>query len=252
MISKNQLTQTVELLKPTTAATAETSNNWNVETATNENPFKETKILLTPADAWNHWTGDTYNEKIQKLIDTDTEYYCNEYFYYNNLLLIDGDVKVYLVHNWNNGDILNNLRIELIPEYNPLLNKLPREAQDYFKNYNYSPYYYDIGDEALDFLTYQIMQDFLEVQDIKDTITSKDILNIIGEQSPEHYQVIKTADYNELLQDIITAYNTLITELLQEVDEELQEKYYEEIYYPAEEAAYNNLLDQLPEYTHKL
>lgn len=244
MITQNQLTQEIKLIKPT----GSTSNIWSVEAAANENPFKETKILLTPQEVIDHQSGGIFIQEVQDFIESETEFYSNEYFYYNNLELIDLDYKIELTNNYNYNDIFKNIRITLKPEYNPLLELLPGDARDYFKNYNYSPYYYDIGDESIDFLTYSLLEEYIETDDIKDQLQDCDILNIIGQQDQDHQAIIKTANYKDLLEDIKTAWSKLIKRIREEIDEAIHEKYYEEVYYPAEETGYNNLLEQTPIY----
>lgn len=251
-IKEIQSINKIEIIKPTPAtAENENGNNWNIKEAEILNPNKTDKILLTIEDALQHMEGEIYIEKVQELIDTSTEYYIQEFFYYNNLELINNDLKVYLTNNWRHEEFIQNLKIECLPEYNPLLERMQLDPEDY---YQIEKYYRPTPEsESIDFLTYYIMEEYLEQQDtIKTEITDIDILKIIRTLDQDQQELLRQVNYKELFQDIQEAYKKLITDILEESQEALQDKYYEEIYYPALEYAERDLLNQLPEYIHNL
>lgn len=223
-------------------------NLFNVTAATAANKYNENEIILTPTLLEQHITGVTENNKLQELIDNYTEFYITDYFYYNNLELVDSDVKIQLLHNYRNEIIWDNIEIELIPEYNPLLERLPADAQYYF---NIEPaFYYQVEEEALDFLTFSIMQEYLEGQ-VKLELSSKDIIQVIGVQAPEHREIIRQANILELIEDIQKAYDSLIQDLDQEIQEGLENEYYDLIW-ECETLAIQNIQQQLPEYIKNL
>ncbi|MBO6243787.1 MAG: hypothetical protein J6O41_04385 [Clostridia bacterium] len=223
-------------------------NLFNVTAATAANKYNENEIILTPTLLEQHITGVTENNKLQELIDNYTEFYITDYFYYNNLELVDSDVKIQLLHNYRNEIIWDNIEIELIPEYNPLLERLPADAQYYF---NIEPaFYYQVEEEALDFLTFSIMQEYLEGQ-VKLELSSKDIIQVIGVQAPEHREIIRQANILELIEDIQKAYDSLIQDLDQEIQEGLENEYYDLIW-ECETLAIQDIQQQLPEYIKNL
>lgn len=214
---------------------------WNVTTAEANAPGNTNPVILTPAIWEQYWNGEEIPQ-LRKAIDSSTEYYLLDYFHYNNYLLVDSDIKIYLTSYYRQDDWKDNLLIETQPEYNALYNELPGTARDYFKvSEDYTPYYFNVEDEALDFLTWTIMEDNLEGSDWKDTITDKDIITAIGLQSKDHQEIIRTANYRELLDDIKNTYNKIIREYMQESQEALYNKFYDEIYFQAQEAAENDV-----------
>ena len=235
----------MEILKPT--AGNETRNQWNIKQAEEQNPYKTNKILLTIKDALDHINGNIYLDKVQDTLDSSTEYYVTDYFYYNNLLVVDSDLKIYLTSNWRHEEFIQNLKIECIPEYNPLLEKMQLDPEDYFqieKYYRPTP-----ESESIDFLTYYTMEEYLEQQDtIKTEITDIGILKIIRTLDQDQQELLRQVNYKELFQDIKQAYKKLVSDLLEEVEQELQDKYYEKIYYPCQETAEQELLERLPLY----
>ena len=214
-----------------------TAELWNVEAATRAAPGATGPIILTPAIWKQYWNGKEIPQ-LTKAIDSSTEYYILDYFHYNNYLLIDSDIKIYLTSYYRQDDWKDNLLIETQPEYNALYNELPGGARDYFTvSEDYNPYYINVEDEALDFLTWTIWSDNLEGSDWKDIINDKDIITAIGLQSKDHQEIIRTANYRELLDDIKNTYNRIIQEYIQESQEALYNKFYDEIYFQALEAA---------------
>ena len=228
---------------------AKNENLFNVEAAA-ANKYTENEILITTDMLEKHITGEVERPEIQKAIEAETEFYLNDYFYYNNLELVDQDVKIQLLHNWRNESIWDNIEIELIPEYNPLLERLPAGAEYYF---NIEPaFYYQVEEEALDFLTYSIMQEYLEGRDdIRTSISSKDIIQVIGVQAPEHREIIRQTNILELIDDIQNAYYTLIDDLEDQIQEGLENEYYD-LLYDCEDIAIRNISEQLPEYIKNL
>ena len=201
-------------------------------------------IILTPEIYLNLiYNGEELPEQAQKYISSSIEYQITDYFHYNNLELIDSDLKVYLTSNYRRENFQDNLKIECIPDYNPLLERLPADEAYYF---NCEPAYYrTVESEALDFLTYHIMEEYLE-SEFKTNISKLDILRVLRTEDKDHQKIYRQADTVELLEDIQTAFKKLTSEILEEAQEELQEKYYEELYYPCQEYAEQELLEELP------
>lgn len=222
-----------------------TAELWNVTAAEETAPGTTAPVILTPAIWEQYWNGEEIPQ-LREAIDSSTEYYICDYFHYNNYLLVDSDIKIYLTSYYRRDDWKDNLLIETQPEFNILYNELPAEAPDYFniKSYEYHPYYRDEGDEALDFLTWTIMEDNLEGSDWKDTLKDKDIINAIAAQSKDHQKIIRTSNYRELLDDIKNTYNRIIQEYLQESQEALYNRFYDDIYFQALEAAENDVYNQ--------
>lgn len=220
-----------------------TTEYWNVTTAEATTPGNTDPVILTPAVIENHFNGEEIPQ-LTKAIDSLTEWYICDYFHYNDYLLVDSDIKVYLTSYYRRDDWKDNLKLETNSNYNILLDKLPADAPDYFniKSYDYTPYYNDEGDDALDFLTWTILEDNADGDHFKDIITDKNITAAIRQQTPEHQEIIRTANYQELFQDIKTAYNKIIKEYLQESQEALYNNFYDEIYYPNQEAAELNII----------
>lgn len=217
---------------------------WNVETWTTKAPGNTNSIILTPAVWEQYYNGEEIPE-LQKAIESSTEYYILDYFHYNNYLLIDSDIKVYLTSYYRRDDWKDNLLIETNPEYNVLYNELPGDAEYYFKTGpDYNPYIWNVEAEALDFLTWTIWSDNLEGSDWKDTITDKDIINAIALQDPHHQEIIRTSNYTELFTDIKTTYNKLIRQYLEESQEAIYNKFYDEIYIQAQESAEQDIYNQ--------
>lgn len=217
---------------------------WNVTTAEANAPGNTDPVILTPAIWEQHWNGEEIPE-LQKAINAATEYYIMDYFHYNNYLLVDSDIKIYLTSYYRRDDWKDNLLIETNPEFNILYNELPADAEYYFKTGpDYNPYIWNVEAEALDFLTWTIWSDNLEGSDWKTSITDKDIITAIGQQAPDHQEIIRTSNYRELLDDIKTTYNRIIQEYIQESQEALYNKFYDEIYFQALEAAEQDIYNQ--------
>ena len=218
---------------------------WNVEAATTTAPGNTKPQILTPAVIEQYYNGEEIPE-LTAAIESLTEYYIIDYFHYNDYLLVDSDIQVYLTSYYRRDDWKDNIRLEINANYNILLDKLPADAPDYFniKSYEYTPYYRDEGDDALDFLTWSILEDNLEGTTWKDTITNKDITAAIAAQDQEHQEIIRSANYGELLEDIKNTYHQLIQEYLTEAQEALSEKFFEEVYLEALEAAEQETINQ--------
>lgn len=220
------------------------AESWNVEAAEATAPGNPDPVILTPAIIRDHFQGVEVPQ-LQKAIDDLTEWYIIDYFHYNNYLLVDSDIKIYLTSYYRRDNWKDNLLIETNPDYNILYNELPADAEYYFKTgEDYNPYIFNVEAEALDFLTWTIMEDNLEGSDWKNTINDHDIIKAIGQQSQEHQRIIRTANYQELFQDIKNTYNKIIQEYIQESQEALSNKFYDEVYYPTQEAAETEIYKQ--------
>lgn len=177
--------------------------------------------------------------KLQQVINSYVEYDILEYFRTNNFLLVDSDIKLYLTSYYRSNNPQDLYLLELDPNYNILFNELPADAEYYFNtnSYKYTPYYNDEGDETLDFLTWTILQLTAEGSNWKTEINDADILQAIKQQDKRQQQIIRTANYIELFNDIKTTYKKIIKELLTEADRNLGEIFFEEIIIPAQDAA---------------
>ena len=211
-------------------------NNWNIKAATDKNPNKENVIILTPAVFENHITGINEIPELTQAIESYIEYDLNEYFYYNQLQLIESDINVYLTSNYRHKDFKDNLRLELQEEYNPLYNNMDGNEFYYFKTVNTNCSGCSVEGEALEFLTWHILNEYANGKTWKDTLTDQDILYVLSYQDPAHREIIRQTN-KELLEDIKTTYEKLIKDLISESQEALQDIYYEKLYYPALEAA---------------
>lgn len=218
-----------------------TAELWNITTAEANAPGKTNPIILTPAIWEQYYNGEEIPELTQA-IESLTESYCHDYFYYNNLELINNDLKIELTHTWKGQDIFNNLNIECKPEYNPLLERMEEDA---FYYYNIEASYWRTPEEeTIDFLTYHIMEEYIETSNIKDHITTKDILTVLKTEYPDYRELLRQVNYTELFKDITQAYNKLITDIKEEVEEAIQDKYYDEVYYPNQEYATNYIIEE--------
>lgn len=205
-------------------------NNWDINQAETNLPGNSEKhIILTPALINQYLEGLEEVPELTKAIESLTEWYITDYFYYNNLLLVDSDIKVYLTSNFRRDSFKDNLILELNSNYNPLYNELPDETT-YFKNMDPNPYGYTPEGEALDLLTWSILEEYTEGSDWKNTLTDQDILNVLRTQPPELQELIRQVNYKELFTDIKTEYHNIIKQYTQEAEEAIQTVYYEELY----------------------
>jgi len=217
---------------------------WDIESAGETAPGEEKNIILTPAVIEAYFNGEDVPE-LQKAIESLTEWYNGDYFHYNNYLLVDSDIKVYLTNYYRADDFKDNLLIETNPEFNILYNELPADAEYYFKTGpDYNPYRFNVEAEALDFLTWTIWSDNLKGSDWKTTLTDKDITAAIAAQDHDHQEIIRTANYKELYQDIKTTYKKLLQEYLQEAEEALNLNFYEDVYLENQAAAEQEIINQ--------
>lgn len=217
-------------------------DSWNVTTAEATAPGTPDPVILTAAIIKDHFQGRELPE-LTAAVESLTEFYICDYFHYNNFLLVDSDIKVYLTSYYRQDNWKDNLLIETNPEYNVLYNELPADAEYYFKvSEDYNPYIFNVEEEALDFLTWTILNDNLNGSDWKDTITDKDIINAIAAQSQDHQEIIRTANYKELLDDIRITYNKIIKDYLQESQDSLYNVFYDEIYFTNQDAATHEII----------
>lgn len=213
---------------------------WNTQT-TGTGSTENNLIILTPAAIEKHFTGENEIPELTKAIESLTEDYIMNYFYYNQFQLIDSDINVYLT-SFYSGDFKDNLRLEPKEEYYLLYNTLPANEFYYFPEVHGNGYI-SPEEETLKFLTWYILQEYANGRNFKDTITDKDILQIITTyMDQDQKQQLRQTDYMELFTDIKTAYKNLITEYIQEAQEALETIFYEELYFPLQEDAEQDII----------
>ena len=211
------------------------------------NPIVENENIKLTLDMYesylNGGLSEELTEKIDCYISDESEYLLTTYFYHNDLLLLDGDVEVYLTSNLRPQEsIFENLKIEIKSEYNLLSYYLNKDIFDY-TNLNPDDYdnkKYNTILEVLDFLAYDINSEYL--QNNKETITTKDILYCISEreQDKHHKEYIRLCNYIELIDDLKAAYQEQIMQIKEDIGEALQEKYMELL-----DSTYTDALDNI-------
>lgn len=213
-------------------------DNWDINQAEINLPGNgEKHIILTPALINQYLEGLEEVPELTRAVESLTEYYITDYFYYNNLLLVDSDIKIYLTSNFRRDRFQDSLILEPQPEYNILYNNLPADEYYYFNEVHKNCSGWSIEAETLDFLTWSILEEHATGPEFKTELQDPDILNLLKHQDPQHQELLRQTDYKELFNDIKTTYKKIITDYIKEAEEALETVYYEELYYPNREAA---------------
>ena len=224
-------------------------DNWDINQAETNLPGNSEKhIILTPALINQYLEGLEEVPELTKAIESLTEWYITDYFYYNNLLLVDSDIKVYLTSNFRRDNFQDALILEPQPEYNILYNNLPADEHYYFNEVHDNCSGWSIEAESLDFLTWSILEEHATGPEFKTELQDQDILNLLKHQDPQHQELLRQTNYKELLDDIKTTYKNTINQYLQEAEEALQLVYYEDlymdVYWNAETETINNNINK--------
>lgn len=166
-------------------------------------------------------------DKISEIIENETTWNIEQYFYFNDILLIDNSyMRVKINNNYRpvQPEIILSLDYNILLDYITELDSVYYDAPAYLYNqlvperlqqrYNCLT----VEQEALSLLCYQIASEFLE-NHYTPELTKEDI----KQEFKDYRQELQDINQDKLFNLILTAWKEIIKDLNQAIEESLQD-----------------------------